>query len=95
LQNQVVIIIYTAKGRSDNTRKKMSSARGGLPISLISIEDQTILKVFSSSRARRACEPRPAAGEYFFCCNKTILRYVRSGKVFKDKYLLKQLPTQS
>ena len=67
------------KNHSEETRIKMSIARGGSSISLISISDQTILEVFSSARA---------AGEYFSCCPKTILRYARSGKVFKDLYLL-------
>lgn len=76
------------KNHSEETRRKMSASRGVSPIFLISVENSTLLKIFSSSRA---------AGEYFNCCNKTILRYAKSGKVFKDKYILsfKELPVKS
>jgi len=66
------------KKHTDQTKQIMSIAKGGSLIFLYSL-DLEELKTFSSSRA---------AAEHFNCCNKTIMRYARSNKIFKDKYIL-------
>lgn len=63
---------------SEDTRTKMSLARGGNSISLISVDDKIIIETFSSANV---------AAKYFSCSHKTILSYARSGKVFKGKYI--------
>lgn len=65
------------KNHSQETRQKMSEAQGAT-IFIYDLQGQ-LIKPFSSSRA---------AAKYLNCSDPTIMRYARSGKVFKNKYQL-------
>lgn len=56
----------------------MGAARG-IPIFVYSI-DEIFVNSFPSARL---------AGQYFNTGSKTILKYVRSGKIYKEKWILK------
>jgi hypothetical protein len=47
--------------------------------------DSKLFKTFFSAKARRACEPRPAAAKFFNCADTTIMRNIRSGKIFRGE----------
>jgi group I intron endonuclease len=80
---------FFGKSHSEETRQKMSTAKGGSIIYLYSITNAAclaqdgmnlqLLKTFISSRA---------AGKYLNCSGITVMKYARSGQVFQNKYIL-------
>jgi group I intron endonuclease len=65
------------KTRSNETKKKISETKG-TTIYVYSLNYQ-LLQIFVSSRK---------AGEYLKCTHPMILKYTRSGEIFKDQYIL-------
>ncbi len=74
------------KSISDETRNKISEVKG-LTIYLYTLDFKLIESFFSSQKA----------GKYFGSSNSTILKYARSGAIFKNEYVLsfKELPITS
>lgn len=77
---------FFGKTHSEESKLKMSKTRG-TTIYLYSLDYQ-FLNTFPSSRA---------AAKHFKCGDPMIMKYARSGKIFKDQYILslKELPSSS
>lgn len=69
------------KSHSEDTLAKISIAKGGGTIYVYSLDQDKSALINSFPSARKA-------GKHFKVCHKTILKYVNSGKVFKEKWLL-------
>jgi hypothetical protein len=68
------------EARSAGTKAKMSATRG--TAIFVYSEDDLLVNNFPSARQ---------AGQFFNTDSKTILRYVRCGKIFRKKWILSTL----
>ena len=71
---------FALKGRliAEETKAKISAANG-TTVYVYSSDGSTLINTFSSARN---------AAQHFNCGKNTILRYIKSAKLFKEKYIL-------